>query len=538
MPSPPRLAPLLALAAACSAAPEHPIDALMADRFAEAGHTPADPGAAELCRRLSADLLGRLANAEDVASCAGRSVDAIVRDFQARREYLDHAHAIWRDRLGTLDITVDWRDLRDLYAQVDALHRGELRYGDFATEVLAHPGFVLQDETAVDRARRAFTSFLGRRATDAEAYDFAALYLPWFSIDEIDPDFPYPSLVRYAAGIAPGVCEEFGGCTASLLGGGTLALTGDAEEMRYADLDASQLDALREPGRVVVRQPYFWEAGADEILDRLLGWSDGGTFPREPGILLPDVRQVVADHLRQTGSYSDTERLVLTSVLYRQRAETEPDGLGDDPAAAEPPVWTSGPVKPARAEVFLDTAASLLGVEGACDPRYPDSSAFFLLYEAWELGELSLDQLQRDIVRLHELQGNRTPLYTDEEDGIAFLDLGYTELARQIGGCPGVENPRQSAAAGLARVFAQETLAEILCSEAPLDQLVPPDGDGTLAGVLAHQMRALYGRDPTTADLSDFERAYAACAGDECSDAGRARGVCVALVTAAEMSFY
>ena len=52
------------------------IDPLMEAHFAEVGHELVEASEAELCRRLSADLLGHFPSVEEVASeCVGRSVD-------------------------------------------------------------------------------------------------------------------------------------------------------------------------------------------------------------------------------------------------------------------------------------------------------------------------------------------------------------------------------------------------------------------------------------------------------------------------------
>ena len=63
-------------------------------------------------------------------------------------------------------------------------------------------------------------------------------------------------------------------------------------------------------------------------------------------------------------------------------------------------------------------------------------------------------------------------------------------------------------------------------------------GDTSVSGVLTHQMRQLWSRDPTGAEIKDVENAFATCSGPECSNNGLANGVCVALAGANEILFY
>jgi hypothetical protein len=330
---------------------DQPIDRVLHPYLWKAHITPVDAGTSEICRRLYADLAGRFpSTSETQATCANKTIDQIARALQATDAYIVLSERHWRDRLDTNDIIVDWRYLKSLYEKVDALHQGTLKYGDFAEAALVHPGFVMMEFEGPKIAQRVFRSFLGREATTSEADDLGALYRPWVPIEEPDPDFNY--LMTARAYLLPYLCNSIAPCRASLFGGLDLNIPDSGTgEIRWEDLDAIQLDALKDVSRLIVRQPYFWEAAADEILDRLLAWNDGGRFPRRPGVLLPEVREVLANYLRETGDYPGAERLVLTSLLYRQTARVASDGLGDDPNAPVPPVWASGPVKPALAAI-------------------------------------------------------------------------------------------------------------------------------------------------------------------------------------------
>lgn len=519
---------------------DNAIDAVLLPRFEAENITPVIASKTEICRRLSADLLGRFATAAEVNDeCDGRTVSEIARRFQSRQEYLLLSERRWRDRLRSNDVEQDWRYLKDVYAHVDDLHRGDLRYDDFVLLVSTHPGFMMGVFEPEEKAALAIRAFLGRTASEAEAADFASLYRAWIPSAEQDPDFAYA--YRIEALILPGLCEPLTSCTSDLLGGGVLDMSSFPEGslfegVLYEDLSAAQLSAIQEPGRVLIRQPALYEAAADEILNRLLAWSDGGRFPREPGIVLPEVREVLADYLRENGNYAAAERMVLNSLLYRQAAEIEPDGYGEDPVAPVPPIYQHGPVKPVIAETWLDSTAALtFEFGGTCDPRYTDGFPYFLLIEgAGENGVLDA-QLGEDIALLYEMMEDRRAW--DETGGgfypFGIPDFGYDYFAGLLGGCPGFDGERE-AQTGLSYAFTQETVAEALCTYNPAGL----GEDTEVADILDFQMRRTFGRSPTDDEVADFETAAATCAGAECTPAGMRNQVCVGLLGSMPMIFY
>lgn len=518
--------------------PTHPIDAYMLPLFEAQGVAPIEGTDTELCRRLYADLLGRYPTADEVdTDCAGRDIDALVADFQSRPEYLLTSERFWQDRFRTDDIGIDWRYLKTLFARVRALHAEEIAYDDFAVESLMDPGFMLQGLGPVGRTQRAFATFFGRPPSAAESNEISRIFRPWIRLEVPDPDFPY--IDRRAAFIDPAQCNAIADCSTSLLGGVSLSLPSAPEGgFAYESLPAGVADELRKPGEAFVAQPYFWEAAADAILNRYLSWSDGGLFPREPGKVLPEVRQIVTDHLIETGSYVEAERLVLTSILYRHASILPPDGYGEDPSAPEPPVWTSGPVKPVRAEAFLDTIRAFSAeLDGTCDPRYSDGFTSQRLADAFAAagGDITLAQAIADQQTLHALQEHRGLLTSGE--GIPRPDMRYANIARQIGGCPGRSATRfDPDSVGLPYALAHDVVVEQICDEAVTRGVLV--GSGTsLTDVLSHQMRLLYSRDATADDIADFTSAFAACTGAECTTDGLARGVCVSLLGDAEMIY-
>lgn len=516
---------------------DNPIDAVMNTVFFQYDFTPTEAETAELCRRLYVDLIGRSPTSEEVTrECAGKSVDAIARALQARPEYLLVSERSWRDRLDVDDVRVGWRYTKDLFALVDQLHQGRLGYGDFAVAVLAHPGFTMTKLQPDDRVRAAFLAFLGRAATKAEAEDLASLVRPWIPRQINDPDFPY--LTTNEALIFPILCQPLLRCSASLLGGGHLDLTAtNAEPIRYDDLNAQQRMALRELGRVFVRQPFFYEAEADEILNRLLGWSDGGRFPREPGIVLPEVRQALAEALAKDGSVPAAERIVLSSWLYRQAAAGLSDGQGDDPAAPIPEPWTSGPLKAMSAEAWLDSLSNLSISFGTCDPRYSDTFSFFQMIQAVQTGTITTAQFNADAVRLHDLMGLRMPIRHDDTLNLDVPDFRYLQVARLIGGCPGFQ-ARRTGPTGIAFAFTQEALAEILCAPTIAFRASPPGADQSVAALVRHQIPLLFGRAADPEEATILSEHQQRCSGADCQPGADPASVCTALAGSAEGLFY
>ena len=511
------------------------IDVALVPVFASASVTPVQADDAELCRRLSADLLGHYATADEVKhDCAGKSVDEIARSFQSRPEYVDVSERVWRDRMGTSDILVDWRELQDLYGLVDKMSQGKMKYSQFAIDAMAHPGFVMKTFDPEDKVNAVFQAFLGRPATQAERADLGALYRPWIPSQKPDPDFPY--LMKTVSLVFPVFCDPLTSCSSTMYGGGALDLS-SISDPQYQGVDwdtltEAQKDALREPGRILTAQHFFWEAEADEILERLLGWSDGGRFPRLPGVVLPDVREVLADYLQKTDSVPAGERLVLDSWLYRMKAAVPDDGLGNDPAAPVPQIYATGPVKPGTAEVWLDSIKPLTIDLGACDARYADGFPYFLIAQAGQQGVIPASQVPVDQKKLWTLEKSKLP-WSDQQNA---PDFTYTGVARLIGGCPGYQSQRQPQT-GLSYAFTQESLAEVLCDNGVAQHLAPPSGTD-LKSILSHQMELVYGRDPTAQDLADYQTAVAGCSGADCTTSGIENSVCVGLLGGAEMVFY
>lgn len=514
---------------------DHLLDARTHAYFFVAGHEPVEDDRAVLCRRLFADLIGRYPTIGEVTEiCGDRPVGAIVDDLMARDEHRYLAWRQWRDRMGTLDVITYWRYLKLLYEEVDRLVLGEIDYATFASRVLAHPGFITQDFFPADRARRAFTTFLGREATDAEANELSHLFRVWYMATEQDPDFNY--LQVNLAYISPGYCEPLFPCSTKLFGGASLDMQGTFSDFwAWEELDDEVVHKLGAVGRLFAEQPIFWDAAADEILERYLGWNDGGRFPRTTGILMPEVRTALALYLRETGDYRGAQKLVLTSWLYRQRTVFE----ADERPADDTPVWTSGPIKAADAETWIDSAMNLTFDFGTCDPRYPDGFGYTqiaqVLMDPNRPFPPTNEQIAEEFRKLHELSESRLPLSYSEFYGAEIPDFQYLGFARLLGGCPGFGTDRV-APIGTAFAFTQESAAELLCQPGVVTSI--PESGGTPEVVSLHVER-LFGRAATDAEIAAFETARSTCEPlVDCSDQALVSASCVALLGSAEMLFY
>ena len=500
----------------------NPIDRVMEAVFAGQGITPVEAGYEELCRRLSGDLLGYFVTADEAKTeCKDRTVDEIVRDFQSRPDYLVTVDRRWRDRLNLSDLFVNWHEIDELYERIHLAHSHELRYGDLATEVLGHPAFLLQYNTPEQRSAAAFRAFLNRQPTEFEEIDLANMFRGWFlGNDTPDADFPY--FKRYHAHVVTGACFNPAACTSILFGGGQLDMhTWNFEMVLWPDATPELKGVLGETGRMFTRQLSFWDAAADELLSRYLGWSDGGRTPREPGAVLPEVRQALADYLRISGDYADAERMVLTSWLYRQTTHMD--------AALDIPVYASGPVKPTIPEVWLTTMTRHTVATGRDEPRFPDTEYQQQISQAYDDGVISLDTHNADLQRLNAMQRNRSVLIVDQNGKLVTMSR-FRGDAHSLGGAPGLGRVRQ-APEGLAFAFFHDAIAEQLCNDAN-------NAGTTVDDALDAWLPRLYGRAVTIEDRTTFAAAYATCSGDDCAPQAISAAICVALATAPEMHFY
>lgn len=500
----------------------NPIDLVIEPRLANEGLTPTPASIAEVCVRLGVDLLGRRLTEDEVESeCEGRSLDDIIIDFQSRPGYQLVTDRHWRDRLETSDLFVNWNDVAELYALIADAHSHQMRYDDLATAVLAHPAFLLQFSNEQDRASAAFVAFFGRQPTSFERSDIGNLFRPWF-LGELGADADFPYIERYFAHVVTGACINATQCTSVLFGGAVMDMSefADLEIVRWGSVPNGVGSVLDEPGRLFTRQPFFWEAAADEILSRYLGWSDGGRAPRLPGTVVPEARAALANYLRITGDIADTERMVLSSWLYRQAASD----LGDP----ERPIYAMGPLKPMVPEVWLASVARHTEDVGRDEPRYSDLWYWHEMYSSLEAGEISETTFNADLQRLVAISGNRMTLV--DFDGVLWPQFAFRDHARSLGGAPSLGRVRQ-APEGLAFSFFQDAIAAQLCAH------VETTGT-TVADIVDELVPKFYGRAAEPIDRETFTGAFASCVGADCDQQTIAPAICAALVTSPEMHFY
>lgn len=541
------------------------IDEAVQRRLDDAGLGVTLAGDTELCRRMFADLVGRFPTSDEVASrCAGQEPEAIVDGLLGTEEYVVHGQRRWHDRIGSSDALLFWRDLVPAYDWVAQMLRGQLDYEQFAIALMAEPGLMALDSDPQDRAYRVHRVFLGGDPTQSMAQDLGRLTRIW-DRRFVDSKAVYPTLLIPVprAYIVPGYCGPLGACRTELYEGGSIDFPEPGARpfggIKFELLTEAQRASLRGLGEHVVAFPWFWEAAADEVLDRLLGWNDGGSEPRRVGRVLPEVRALVVEHLQETKDLRSAERLVMTSLLYRQShrgAEPVESGSAsgdtgeatDGPRPGPRPIWASGPLKFSSAEVVLNTMLGSNAAAGTCDPRTGDDDIYDLNLVAAFVG-LNADydettvQYNAFITALHQAQGNWRPLVEQEVSNpddpqqtarLLHLDPTYLEMARAFGGCPGVDSPRLTALDGLSYAFGQEVAVNTVC-EGPALAAIVGDSAGS-AAIASALMSRLLSRAPTADELVLFDEL--ACAGAACPDEQLARGICVALLGAHEMLFY
>ncbi len=488
---------------------DNPINASLLPSFRALKVEPKIATPRELCARLAVDLLGRPMSADEAdATCSGRPLDEVVLEMQGTDDYLVTSERHWANRFQLNDVVGDWRSLKDLYGLVDQMQRGELDYAEFAIEAIAHPGLMtdLTDLDARGRVRRVFRTFMGRPSTEAEEAELAALFREWLVRYDADPDFPV--LYRYTPVITPGLCEPLARCSTTMLGGAALefpeSVRTNYDGIAMEDLDDATRAVLRVPGELFVSQPTFAEAAADDILNRFLDWDEGERDLRTPGFLFPEVRQVIADYLTDTGDYPGAERMVLTSWLYTQTSDVK-DGVSvDDDGADPPPPLLVGPSKSVPAEVWLAGLQQVTSYDmGGCDNRYGDGFPYFQLLQAVQDGTITAQQNNEMAQRLFDMREDRgrlTPF-----NGVLVYDTTYTQYARMLGGCPGFQATRQKPA-GVSYAILQEGIAQAFCAPG-VDDLAVPGGDVTPRSVMEHLVPLMLSRPATDDDVAAIEAA-------------------------------
>lgn len=262
---------------------------------------------------------------------------------------------------------------------------------------------------------------------------------------------------------------------------------------------------LAKIGSALALRGDFWEAAVDREAKLVLGWWQ--TSFRNPDTDLPDVRRVLADHLRQGGSVRELQRLLLTSVLYTAPA------TGQDV-----PDFALAPTKLMVAETWLDSAALAVGEpSGVCDFRWVTPEGFY------------------DTTLIDPRLAEDTP-YSIYDARLG--DEAYYELAIKLGGCNAEAHRPALSSVGI--TFTESTLARMLCAYGR--GVVPRDWDGRLASGAQHVIERLLARAPDDSELAELVTEMEACiaAGAQgCADPEVAvRWLCTRALESTEFSTY
>lgn len=496
---------IVAAGAACGAPEDHrgeqsDFDRAVLAALAKEGLTPERAGDGELCTRLFIDALGvRPTRAELEAQCIDRPIEEVIAALTARDEFRWERRRRFADRLQYNDAMIDRDSIRALDALVDRLYRGELGYRDFAIETLAHPGFVgrflaYSDGREDTVAEAAFTAFLGRPATAAEAEDLAPLWSAWRP-RFIDPaTLPPGDTSRYAAPlIDPYACEAgTRACVSTLLGVAAVEFPRDGRSglLNMDALTAADWEALRAPGSLLVDQPTFWEAAADEVLRTYFGWDFGAA--------LPEAREALIAELRENGGdLRALEHAVMASAAYAFAAPATASSSATATARSGTPRYAYGPTKFLSPEAWLKSAAVFTGAHlEDCDfrvPNLPDT---------------------------------------------ALRDPWFRTAARAMGGCPGAfdeqtaQTAKRAIAPGIEESVARDEAALELCARQP-----PPGPSDTRESIIERALENAFSRAPTPEDVADLAAAAATGCAD-CTAHELSTDLCIGLLGGVEYATY
>ncbi len=493
-----------------------------------------------LCRRMALDLWGMIPTPAEYASlCEGRDPATIASAMMQDERFVAREVRMWFRVVGADSPDVAAFHLRDADPIFAALARGELRYEEFAGELLAHPVMTISRPEAEESdptmtIHHAYQFFMGRMAQGEELAQFGNLLRVWNRGYEFRPSVlgGYYKRVAY---LNASICEDpvygNGWCSADLYGQQTVIDLADIffenvppenfegqlpgvfyfEMVHGGQMPPDFQAQLVKPGLLLATQDEFWDEAGERALTRILGW--WRTTANEPESTLPEVRLALGTWWRDHPTHGIRELYaeILTSLLYTTSAVT----LDDD----ERSLWAVGPTRLMDGEQFLDSVEVAFDRElGFCDIHTKDA-----------IGTGNYD----DFLRVPQ-----------PEDFYGFGRDVYFDWGSKAGGCTGgAAAPRQPGVRGL---FAHSDVADMLC--APPSRLVNDEFDlsDTSAANRTLATEQLYERLLTR--LPDAEEAEVlAEAGETClADptcaeqglAGFVREVCGAVVRSGEFAFY
>ena len=505
---------------------ENPVDAAACRGLWGVGLSTQPINDNEACRRLHADMLGILPTHKEArARCGDRTYSEIVQDMLQDPAFVQTQQRLWADLLRYNNEAMSVERIYDADKLVGMLYEGRLAFDEFAAVLSAHPVLTRRYDNAGDRAAALFELLLGRPPYDHERSDMARLYSLWSNgyYDHPTLGMRLPdAVIEFRCLNDNGQIDEAtkGACTSVLWGYKELILTPDYRavdgELWSGLLTAEEWAVLQEPGRILARQPAFWEYAADRVLQQYLGYDVATT--------LPEVREALVDYvLQHQGDVRALHYAVATSQLYLQ---------SNGGATATTHRHTYGPLKQIQVEPWLDTIKARTGFDlGQCDHRIPDPG----------------NMMRADSVAALQLLEDSAWEVT--EDGVR---RDYLNLARTLGGCPDNSVGGRFTTVSILTTATQEGFVARVCNPsldkrkgASLDKLIPSDlrADTALTAdvaeeVLNFQVQQFYGRGAGTSERDAAREAADMCAPRPCSVESFARPLCYALLSSSEMLFY
>lgn len=490
----------------------------------------------EACRRLYADMLGRFPTPSEVDSvCAEETWGDVVKTLLDTDEFVLVNQRRWADILLYNNRAVNFERAWDMDDLVGKAYRGRVAWDEFAAVTSAHPVMVRRRDTAGDRAAFIYETFLGRPPYENERSDLARLYRLWTNGYW---DHPHVGVVpdafidfRCLDSQGNPDPETIGECTSILFGKHTLTLKPDEPRLEHDDeeqegtmwagfLKPNEWKALQLPGRLIAKEPAFWEHAAETVLLQYLGYDLPSAAPEV-------VNELVKYVLQYNGDIRALHYAVATSLPYLQSTR----GLTDTSFP-----WTSGPMKQIAVEGWIDTIAETTGTElSYCDHRLPHPEDY--------VGDEALEEAANGWA--HALVKFSRWDVDDERE----VMTDYRNLARTLGGCPSNQAGGRFTTVSVLNTAVQEAFVAGVCGigqprGADFERLAP-NGIGasqvldheTAESILTHQTRLWMGRWPTGEEMEDV-RAVADNCGQTCDAESFARPLCFSLLSSAEMLFY
>ncbi len=491
---------------------------------------------AEGCRRLYADMFGRYPTPGEVLqTCAPeRSWGEVVQDLLASDEFVLVNQRRWADKLLYNNRAVNFERAYDMDELVGKTHRGRVSWDQFAAVTASHPILVRRLDTPADRAEFVYRLFLGRPPYEQERSDLGRLYRLWSNGYWTHPHVGLvpDAFIDFACVDADGQPDPgtIGECTSTQWGyheltlapdRGRMEIGGDQEGMMWAGyLTAREWEQLQLPGRLLAREPAFWETVVDDAIEQYFGYDLGNA--------VPEVRhELVRYLLRYNGDIRALHFAIATSFAYLQSTEG---------ASATDLRWTYGPLKQIEVEGWIESVRRTVGVDlGRCDHRLPHPEDY--------VGE---DALEEAGGWAYALVNHSRWQVTGDRD----IRTDFRNLARTLGGCPSNEVGGRFTTVSVLNTAVQEAFVAETCGigdegGVEVTRLLPEGVtprtaiDPELAvQIVNHQQRMFLGRSPTDQELELARSAAERCTPAPCDAETFARPTCFALVSSSEMLFY